>query len=254
MKISVITGGANGIGRCIAEKFAERGDQVCVIDRDGEGLKRLEEKIGAFVFEGDVAEQGALDAFADKVIEKFGRVDVIVNNACFSMGGLENCSYEDFNYVLRTGVTAPFYLTKRFMPAFGPGAAVVNIASTRAFMSQRNTESYTAAKGGIAALTHGMAVTLAGRARVNSIAPGWIEVGGLQKDENFVPTYDEGDTAQHLTRRVGRPEDIAEAALFLTDEKSSFITGENITVDGGMPRLMIYHNDHGWTYAPENNG
>ena len=250
-RVSVVTGGANGIGRCIAEQFAARGDIICVIDRDAEALERLRARLDCFTFAGDIGEKAVLDAFADAVIERCGRVDALVNNACFSNGGLENCSWEDFNAVLRVGVSAPFYLTKRFLPVFGTQAAIVNIASTRAFMSQANTESYTAAKGGIAALTHGMSVTLAGRARVNSIAPGWIEVGGWHGEADFVPAYSLGDTAQHPVGRVGKPEDIAAVALFLTSSESGFITGENITVDGGMTRLMIYHDDCGWSYVPE---
>ena len=252
-RVSVITGGANGIGRCIAKAFAARGDLLCVIDRDEARLRTLADELGAFVYSGDIAEKEALDRFIAEITARFGRVDVIVNNACLSRGGLRSCSWEDFNYVLRVGVSAPFYLVQRCLPLLTARAAIVNIASTRAFMSQADTESYTAAKGGIAALTHGLSATLAGKARVNSISPGWIEVGAWQGDPGFTAEYDRGDTAQHPAGRVGRPEDIAEAALFLTSDKNGFITGENLTVDGGMTRLMIYHNDCGWTYAPEND-
>ena len=239
-RVSVITGGANGIGRCIAERFRARGDLLCVIDRDAEGLRRLHERLDAFVFPGDISEQATLDAFADAVIARYGRVDALVNNACLSRGGLENCGWEDFNYVLRVGVSAPFYLTQRLLPAFAPGASIVNIASTRAFMSQANTESYTAAKGGIAALTHGLSVTLAGQARVNSISPGWIDTAGR--------VYEGPDATQHPAGRVGTPRDIAGMVLYLCSERAGFITGENICIDGGMTRLMVYHNDNGWTF------
>ena len=125
-------------------------------------------------FVGDVGDKAALEAFAAKVIADYGRVNVLVNNALPLTRGLDTCTYEEFNQALRVGVTAPFYLTNRFSPCFAPGASIINISSSRDRMSQPQTESYTAAKGGIAALTHALAVSLAGRVRVNSISPGWI--------------------------------------------------------------------------------
>lgn len=189
-------------------------------------------------FVGDLADQTVLDAFADKVIADYGRVDVLVNNALPLMKGIDECTYEQFNYALRVGVTAPFYLTKRFAPYFAPGASVINISSSRDRMSQPQTESYTAAKGGISALTHALAVSLAGKVRVNSISPGWI-------DTDFT-VYDGADAVQHPAGRVGNPLDIANMVLFLCSDKAGFITGENICIDGGMTRQMIYHNDFGW--------
>ena len=138
------------------------------------------------------------------------------------------------------GVTAPFFLTKQLMPYFAPGASIINISSSRDRMSQPQTESYTAAKGGISALTHAMAISLAGKVRVNSISPGWIDT----YDSNITGA----DALQQPVGRVGKPEDIAELALFLCSEKAGFITGENICVDGGMTKLMIYHGEHGWSY------
>ena len=137
-------------------------------------------------------------------------------------------------------MTAPFYLSKLLTPHFAPGAAVVNISSSRDRMSQPQTESYTAAKGGIAALTHALAISLAGKVRVNSISPGWIDTA----DSGFAGA----DALQQPVGRVGKPEDIAEMALFLCSEKAGFITGENICIDGGMTRLMVYHGEHGWNY------
>ena len=155
------------------------------------------------------------------------------------MKGLNDCSYDEFNAALRVGVTAPFYLTKLFLPYFAPGASIVNISSSRDRMSQPQTESYTAAKGGIAALTHALAVSLSGRVRVNSISPGWI-------DTSFA-LYAGPDAAQHPAGRVGNPMDIAHMVLFLCSDKAGFITGENICIDGGMTKQMIYHNDCGWS-------
>ncbi len=228
-KVAVVTGGAGGIGKTIAEEFKKQGAEVVVVDQ----------KSGAD-FMGDIACEDTLCDFAQYVIKKYGRVDYVINNAMLTRGGLSECSYEDFNYVLRVGITAPFMLAKLFMPYFSKGASIVNISSSRDRMSQPETESYTAAKGGIAALTHAMAVTLAGRVRVNSVSPGWIDTAFRQ--------YGGADAVQHPAGRVGNPLDIANIVLFLCSEKASFITGENICVDGGMTKQMIYHGDFGWEY------
>ena len=228
-KTAVITGGAQGIGRAVADAFLREGASVYIIDKQpGEW------------FVGDVADKGTLERFAESVIARSGRVDYLVNNALPLMKGIDDCSWEEFSYALAVGVTAPFYLTKLLMPYFSPDASVVNIASSRDRMSQPQTESYTAAKGGIAALTHAMAVSLAGKARVNSISPGWIDTTGSE--------ITGADALQQPAGRVGKPEDIAETVLFLCSEKAGFITGENICIDGGMTKLMIYHGEHGWTY------
>ena len=226
-KVAVITGGAQGIGRCIAEEFQKAGAQVCVIDKQ-EG--------GHFI--GDIADKSVLECFAQEVIEKYGHVDYLVNNALPLMKGIDECSYEEFQYAMSVGVTAPFYLTKFFAPHFSEGAAIVNISSSRDRMSQPQTESYTAAKGGIAALTHALAVSLAGKVRVNSISPGWIDTS--------YKVYDGPDAIQQPAGRVGNPLDIANMVLYLCSDKAGFITGENICIDGGMTRQMIYHGDNGW--------
>ena len=227
-KVVVVTGGAKGIGKAIADQFRSDGAHVCVID--------LLEQDG---YVGDLAEQAVLEEFAQSVIQTYGTVDVLVNNALPLMKGIDTCSYEEFNYALRVGVTAPFYLSKLFLPYFSPGASIINISSFRDRMSQPQTESYTAAKGGISALTHALAVSLAGKVRVNSISPGWIDTEGA--------VYDGPDAAQHPAGRVGTPQDIAHLVCYLCSDQAGFITGENICVDGGMTRQMIYHNDFGWT-------
>ncbi|MBR6624885.1 MAG: SDR family oxidoreductase [Mailhella sp.] len=226
-KVAVVTGGARGIGLCLAEEFRRAGAAVCVIDL-----------LPNPYFVGDVAEEAALRAFAEKVLSEHGRVDFLINNALPLMKGLDDCSWEDFDYALKVGVAAPFYLAKLFAPHFAPGAAIVNISSSRAAMSQPQTESYSAAKGGISALTHALAMSLAGRVRVNSISPGWIDTAFTE--------YQGADASQHPAGRVGNPLDIAHMALFLCSEKAGFITGEDIRIDGGMTRQMIYHGDHGW--------
>ena len=227
-KVAVVTGGAKGIGKAIAEEFCKAGAQVCIIDR-----------LPNDYFVGDLADQTVLEDFARKVIADYGHVDFLVNNALPLMKGIDTCTYEKFNYALRVGVTAPFYLTKLFAPHFAPGAAIVNISSSRDRMSQPQTESYTAAKGGVSALTHALAVSLAGRVRVNSISPGWI-------DTDYT-VYEGPNAVQQPAGRVGNPLDIANMVLYLCSDKAGFITGENICIDGGMTRQMIYHNDFGWT-------
>lgn len=174
-----------------------------------------------------------------KVVSDYGHVDYLINNAAPMSRGIEQASYEDFEYALKVGVTAPFYLAKLFLPYFAPGAAIVNISSSRDRMSQPQTESYTAAKGGISALTHALAVSLSGKVRVNAISPGWIDTA--------YRVYEGADAAQQPVGRVGNPLDIANMALYLCSEKAGFITGENICIDGGMTRQMIYHGDCGWT-------
>lgn len=227
-RVVAITGGAHGIGKCMAEEFAKAGAHICIFDITPNDY-----------FTGDLGDKAALEAFARKVVADYGYLDVLINNAPPLSRGLDGCSYEEFSYALSVGVTAPFYLAKLFAPHLAPGASIINISSSRDRMSQPQTESYTAAKGGIAALTHALAVSLAGRARVNSISPGWIDVDFTE--------YSGPDALQQPVGRVGNPMDIASAALFLASGRAGFITGENICVDGGMTRLMIYHGDGGWT-------
>lgn len=228
-KVAVVTGGAKGIGKAIADEFRNQGAQVCTIDL-----------LPNDYYVGDLADPAVLEDFARKVVAEYGHVDYLINNAPPLMKGLAQCSYEEFNQALRVGVTAPFYLSKLFAPYLAPGASIVNISSSRDRMSQPQTESYTAAKGGISALTHALAVSLAGKARVNSISPGWIDTEGT--------VYEGPDATQQPAGRVGNPLDIANMVLFLCSDKAGFLTGENICIDGGMTRQMIYHNDFGWSY------
>ena len=228
-KIVVITGGAHGIGKATKEAFEAEGAIVEVIDIvDGEH------------YVGDISKKKTLESFTRYVTDKHGQVDYLINNALPIMRGIDQCSYEEFEYAMAVGVTAPFYLSKLFYEYFADGACIINMSSSRDRMSQPQTESYTAAKGGIAALTHALAVSLAGKVRVNSISPGWIETGDI--------VYEGPDAAQQLVGRVGNPTDITNMILFLCSDKAGFITGENICIDGGMTKQMIYHDEHGWKY------
>lgn len=228
-KVVVITGGARGIGKTTKEAFEAESATVEVIDI-AEGNHYV----------GDISQKAVLEKFARYVIEKHGHVDFLINNAIPVMRGIDSCSYEEFEYAMAVGVTAPFYLAKLFNEYFSEGACIINMSSSRDRMSQPQTESYSAAKGGIASLTHALAVSLAGRVRVNSISPGWIETGDT--------IYTGPDAIQQPVGRVGNTMDIANMILYLCSDKAGFISGENICIDGGMTRQMIYHGEHGWNF------
>lgn len=233
-KVVVVTGGARGIGKCICEEFEKLGAKICIIDL-----------LDNPYFTGDLSDKQVLEEFAEKVISEYGHVDYLINNAAPLSKGIDECSYEEFVYALNVGVTAAFYLSKLFMPHFAKGAGIINISSSRDRMSQPQTESYTAAKGGIQALTHALAVSLAGKVRVNSISPGWIDTNDT--------IYDGPDAVQQPVGRVGNPMDIANMVLYLCSDRAGFITGENICIDGGMTKQMIYHDDYGWELHSEKN-
>lgn len=223
----VVTGGAHGIGQAIVEDFRKEGAVVEVID-----------KTPGTYFVGDIGNKEILEAFSSYVLEKHSHIDYLINNALSIMKGIDECSNEEIQYALSVGVTAPFYLTKLFKDSFNKDAVIVNISSSRDCMSQANTESYTAAKGGITALIHALMMSLRGHVRVNSISQGWIDTHGN--------TYTGPDAYQHSSRRVGNPQDISSMVLFLCSPQASFINGENICIDGGMTKQMIYHEDAGW--------
>jgi NAD(P)-dependent dehydrogenase (short-subunit alcohol dehydrogenase family) len=226
-KVVVVTGGANGIGKCITEEFRKNGAFVYVIDNvEGEH------------FVGDIGNKETLEQFVESVLSRHEKIDYLINNAPPMMKGIDDCTYEEFQYALSVGVTAAFYLSKLFAEHFNAGGSIINISSSRDRMSQPQTESYTAAKGGIAALTHSLALSLSGKVRVNSISPGWIDTA--------YTVYDGADAVQQPAGRVGNPLDIANMVLFLCSDKAGFITGENICIDGGMTKQMIYHGDYGW--------
>ena len=231
-KVVVVTGGAKGLGACITERYRSEGAYVEIID-----------KTPGNWFIGDIADKDVLEEFSKYVLKKHGKVDILVNNALPLMKGIDDCTWEEFLYAQRVGVAAPFYLAKLFKDYFPKGSSIINISSSRDRMSEPQTESYTAAKGGLTALTHALAISLGPKVRVNSISPGWINTTELE--------YNGSDATQHPVGRVGKPDDIASMALFLSSDEAGFITGENIVIDGGMTHRMIYHGDHGWSYVEE---
>ena len=229
-KVTVVTGAAQGIGARIAERFREEGARVEIIDV----------KPGDW-FVGDLADKAVIEDFVAYVLDRHRGIDILVNNALPLMKGIDECTWEEFIYAQKVGVAAPFYLSKLFKDHFRQGSSIVNISSSRYRMSQPQTESYSAAKGGITALTHSLAISLAPNVRVNSISPGWIDTVDYEATE--------ADRLQQPVGRIGTADDVASMALYLCSDEAGFITGENIVIDGGMTRQMIYHGEHGWRFA-----
>ncbi|CCQ97661.1 Uncharacterized oxidoreductase TM_0019 [[Clostridium] ultunense Esp] len=241
-KVVIVTGAAKGIGRQVAYAYGEEAAYVALVDKDGEGIETLASEMKrkgqvAYPIQADLGDPDQISLVVEKTVERFGRINILINNAGI---GIWKSPYEltvqEWDEVLNVNLRAPFLMAREAAKRMrgGGGGAIVNIASTRAFMSEPNTESYSASKGGIVALTHALAISFApDRIRVNAISPGWIETGNYQ-------SLREMDHRQHPAGRVGKPTDIAKACLFLTDEENDFITGQNFIIDGGMTKKMIY--------------
>lgn len=249
-KVALVTGGGQGIGLAIIKAFLAHGASVVIFERDPEALAeaagecaRLHGQGRVLAAPGDAAREADVAASVGRALGGLGRLDFLVNNAGVSeFKPLEQTSLADWNRVMGANLTGMFLCAKHAAPALrSSGGAMVNIASTRAFQSEPHTEAYSASKGGVVALTHALAMSLGPAVRVNAIAPGWIDVSGWKKSSARAPVaLRPEDHAQHPAGRVGRPEDVAEAALFLCSDKAGFITGECLVVDGGMTRKMIY--------------
>ncbi|GAB3199825.1 NAD(P)-dependent dehydrogenase (short-subunit alcohol dehydrogenase family) [Pontibacter aydingkolensis] len=251
-KTVLITGGAQGIGLGMAEAFTREGAAVIITDVDQEAgkeaVKRLQQGKGNIEFIlCDVSAEHEVVALMEKVGEKYGLLDVLVNNAGIAdpfMGNLQEMLMSEFDKIMAVNLRGPVMCAKYSLPLLKKSGypVILNISSTRAFMSEPNTFAYSASKGGLEALTHSLAISLAvDRIRVNAIAPGWIETGDWQKkSQKYKPQHSKEDKEQHPVGRVGTPEDIAEAALYLCSAKAGFITGQSITIDGGMTVKMIY--------------
>lgn len=248
-KTILVTGGAQGIGKAISLAFARPGAHVVLADIDREAGDELVHEmrhngLSAVFVETDVADEAAVRFCVQAALTRFGHIDVLVNNAGISWkGSIWDRSAAAWDRVLAVNLRGPYLCAMYAAPHMPGGSAIINIASTRALMSEPNTEPYSASKGGLLALTHALAMTLAERRiRVNAISPGWIDVSAWKKaSDREQVTLTERDHEQHPVGRVGRPEDIAEACLFLADaDRAGFITGQNLVVDGGMTIKMIY--------------
>lgn len=243
----LVTGGAQGIGRAITAACLARGWPVAALDVDGEALAALAEETAAgqrlMTIEGPNHDEPFVADAVAAAAARFGGLSGLVNNAGFSRNRpLEELRLEDWNAVIATNLTGAFLCAKHAAPHLRVArGAIVNLASTRAFMSQPGTEAYSASKGGVFALTHALAASLAPEVRVNAISPGWIATQAWQKpSRRSEPDLSPEDHAQHWTGRVGRPEDIAATAVHLLSDDAGFITGANVVIDGGMTRKMIY--------------
>ncbi|MDQ0256172.1 NAD(P)-dependent dehydrogenase (short-subunit alcohol dehydrogenase family) [Evansella vedderi] len=241
-KIVLITGAANGIGKAIAASYAKRGANVYIVDVDRKNGDKLTEKLErggykATFIPGDVSREKDVLQALEKVKGETNKLHVIINNAGIStFPPLEELEFSQWERILHTNLSSAYMFSKYGSKLMEEGGAIVNISSTRAIMSEPNSEAYAASKGGIVALTHALAASLAPKKiRVNAISPGWIETGNYDELRHV-------DHEQHLSGRVGKPEDIVRACFFLSDPENDFITGENLVVDGGMTRKMIYHH------------
>jgi NAD(P)-dependent dehydrogenase (short-subunit alcohol dehydrogenase family) len=246
-KVALITGGGQGIGKAIAQAFLKKGLAVVIAENDREAGKETEAKygeIGNILFlRTDVSKETDVKRCMKETIKKLRRLDVLVNNAgIFINKPISKLTLGEWNRVMAINLTGAYLCSKYASPYLQKTKGVIlNIASTRAFMSEPDTEAYSASKGGIVALTHSLAISLGPAIRVNCISPGWIEVRGWKKKSGREkPELSETDHSQHPAGRVGKPEDIASLAEFLISDQGGFITGANFISDGGMTRKMIY--------------
>lgn len=242
----IVTGGAQGIGKIVALELAKKGYSVSVFEIDEEAIRDFKLEINteeiAF-FKTDVADEKSVVDSVKQSSEKFGNISGVINNAAIQIDKpVTELSVEEWNRVIGVNLTGAFLCSKHAAPFLkSTKGNIINISSTRAFQSEKNTEAYSASKGGILALTHALAVSLGPEIRVNCISPGWIDVSGIKKKSKVNQVeLSEADHWQHPAGRVGKPEDIARMVLFLLDPENSFITGQNFVVDGGMTKKMIY--------------
>lgn len=251
-RVAIVTGGARGIGAAVAHKLGSEGAKVVIFDLDADaGVKRLEmlrsEGVEGVFVHGDVAREPDVSRCVKTAVETFSRVDILVNNAGVGFSGkpLFEQELEEWERVISVNLTGPYLFSKhtaKVMAELG-GGVIINIASTRALQSEPNTEPYSASKGGLLALTHSLAASLAKYGvRVVAVSPGWVDTSRWQIPPRE-PALTKLDHKQHLAGRVGRPEDIAALVAFLASDEASWITGVNFIVDGGMTVKMVYLDD-----------
>ncbi|HHX59729.1 MAG TPA: glucose 1-dehydrogenase [Epulopiscium sp.] len=247
-KVAVVTGAGEGIGACIAQHYAKEGAHVIIADCDQEAGMETEKAINddggsAYFVKTDISNESHVIEMVNRVINRFGHIDILINCAATNaVGTLFTRTIEEWNRVLAVNITGPYICTKYIAPHMkNEACSIVNIASTRAMMSEPHTEPYSASKGALLSLTHSLANSLSPKIRVNAISPGWIDIAQWKrkKDRKFVHLRDK-DHSQHLVGRVGLPEDVAKACLFLTSDDAGFMTGTNLIIDGGMTVKMSY--------------
>ncbi|MBJ6801607.1 SDR family oxidoreductase [Geomonas propionica] len=239
--VALVTGAARGIGRGIAQRLLAEGHAVVLTDIDGAAVAETAAALGApdavLAFQADVADERSVQALVAQALARFGRLDLLVNNAALARAHaapVHELDLSEWNRVIGTNLTGVFLCSKHAVPHLKRSrGSIVNISSTRALQSEPDTEAYSASKGGVVALTHALAMSLGPEVRVNCVSPGWIHNG----DEAELRPVDH---QQHPAGRVGRAHDIAEMVLFLASSRAGFITGQNFVVDGGMTRKMIY--------------
>ena len=234
-RAAIVTGAGRGIGAGVARHLARDGWRIACVDIDGAGADAIAAEIGGAAIQCDVGSEADVERLVTVARARLGRIDAIVSNAgTAKFATLQDTSLESWNRVLATNLTATFLLAKAAAVDLKQArGAIVTIASTRAHMSEPGTLAYSASKGGLVALTHSLAMTLAPDVRVNCVSPGWIDTG---RHGGLKPS----DHAQHPVGRVGRPEDVAAAVAYLLSEQAGFVTGAELIVDGGMTRKMIY--------------
>lgn len=244
-KVVVVTGAGQGIGACIAQQYAREGAFVMMIDIDEEAGLENEASINSkgyscMFFKGDVTSEEDMQQIFTSIESNYNKIDVLINNAALTDIG-NSRTLKQWDKVIGVNLTGSYLCAQLAKPLMVEGGCIINICSTRALMSEPHTEAYSASKGGLLALTHSLAVSLGPRIRVNAISPGWIDVSQWKKIRNRKFTHiSDAEHSQHPAGRVGKPEDVATACLFLTKEDASFITGTNLVVDGGMSVKMIY--------------
>lgn len=250
---AIVTGGAQGIGRGIFEHLLRHDWQVSVFDNDEEALSALESEFAGYsdrflTLAADVSDEDSVRAAIEITVTRFGKLDGLVNNAGIAnpfCGPLDQLSLCDWQRWLNTNLTGAFLASKHCLAHLRDShGAIVNVASTRAIQSEPESEAYAASKGGLLAFTHALAMSESGRIRVNAVSPGWIAVEDYQKPRNRrTPQLAQADHDQHPVGRVGRPLDVAALCAFLLSPDAGFITGENVRIDGGMTRKMIYEEE-----------
>jgi len=247
-KTAIVTGGGQGIGKAIARTLLENNFNVILAEIDSEAGREAQAELrdfGPAVFiETDVSSEPSVVYMVEETVRRFRRIDCLINNAAVnSKKPIHNMTLEEWNSTIGVNLTGAFLCAKYTSSHISlQQGSIINIASTRALMSEPDTEAYSASKGGVIALTHSLAISLAPEIRVNCISPGWIEVRDWKKTSNkIVPVHSETDTSQHPAGRVGNPYDVASLVNFLVDDNNSFITGQNFVVDGGMTKKMIYY-------------